>query len=279
MITSTVHDDVTQLEFTSVRSRLSGMRVSAFVVRNVMIDTGFPTSADALQRWVARHALAGAALTHYHEDHAGGASALGQLGVPLWMAEATRARLAAPAPVRFYRRFSWGTPRAVADFTPFALPAFLEAIPTPGHTADHHVFWDAETRTLFGGDLFIGVKVRIAGAAEDPRALADSLRRVIALQPLRFFDAHRGALHNPVARLAAKRDWMDEMIGQCERLFADGLDDATIARQVLGADRLGRLYTGRDYTMENWVRGVRRGTGVAATAVSPCALEQNRDIP
>ncbi|MBI2408672.1 MAG: MBL fold metallo-hydrolase [Gemmatimonadetes bacterium] len=279
MIAFTAHDDVTQLEFTSVRSRLSGMRVSAFVVRNVMIDSGFPTSADELRRWVAQHPVAGAALTHYHEDHAGGASVLRELGVPLWMAEATQARLAAPTPVRFYRRFSWGAPRAVADFTPFALPPFLAAIPTPGHTADHQVFWDAETRTVFGGDLFIGVKVRIAGANEDPRAVAASLRRVIALEPRRYFDAHRGALLNPVVRLAAKRDWMEEMIGQCERLFADGVDDATIARRVLGADRIGRLYTGRDYTMENWVRGVRRGSGGARADVNPCAVPQNRDIP
>jgi hypothetical protein len=44
---------------------------------------------------------------------------------------------------------------------------------------------------------------------------------------------------------------------RAERLIADCLDDATIARRVLGTDRFSRWYTGGDYTMGNWVRGLR----------------------
>jgi glyoxylase-like metal-dependent hydrolase (beta-lactamase superfamily II) len=251
------HDDVTELRFSSWRSRLSGMRVSAFVVRGVLVDSGFPSEALALARWARAHAVQGAALTHGHEDHAGGAPALARVGIPIWMSEGTRALVVAPKPIFFYRRFSWGAPEPLGASSPLELPAALEPIATPGHSADHHVLRDRETNTVFGGDLFIGVKVRVAHASEDPRATLASLRRVIALAPRRFFDAHRGLLDDPVPLLTAKADWMEATIAQCEALIADGFDDRTITRHVLGADRLGRWYTAGDYTMENWVRGVR----------------------
>jgi glyoxylase-like metal-dependent hydrolase (beta-lactamase superfamily II) len=268
MIRTTAHGDVTQLEFTSWASRLSRMRVHAFAVRGVLIDSGFPALARTLAHWLRAHPVHGAALTHHHEDHAGGAAVLARLGVPLWMPELARAQVLAPAPIHFYRRFSWGTPEAFAACTPFTLPPELEAVPTPGHSADHHVIWDAQTRTVFGGDLFIGVKVRIAHASEDPRATAASLRRVIARGPRRYFDAHRGLLADPIAMLTAKAEWIEGTIRRAEQYIAEGLDDASVARRVLGDDRLGRWYTAGDYTMENWIRGVRR---TVPGSLRPCA--------
>jgi hypothetical protein len=73
-----------------------------------------------------------------------------------------------------------------------------------------------------------------------------------------------------VALLEAKAAWIEATAAQCDRLIADGLDDRAIARRVLGTDRLGRWYTAGDYTMENWVRGVRGG---------PCGHDGNGDIP
>lgn len=258
MLTVQTHGDVTELRFSTWRSRLSGMRVSAFVTRGTLFDSGFPAASPALAQWLQGHPVEVAALTHYHEDHAGGAAALARLGVPLWLPDATRALVAAPPAVLFYRRFSWGSPVPLGAHAAGALPPDIEAIPTPGHTADHHVFWDPSTCTVFGGDLFIGVKVRIAHASENPRATSASLRRVIALAPRRFFDAHRGLLADPVALLTAKADWIDATVDWVERLAAQGFSDAHIARRVLGSDRFGRWYTGGDYTMENWVRGTRR---------------------
>lgn len=234
------------------------MHVSAFVVRGVLIDSGFPLVAPELAQWVSAHPVHGAALTHYHEDHSGGAAALVQRGIPVWMSPLTQARVAAPAPIHFYRRFSWGMPTSLPAHEPFALPDGLEAIATPGHSEDHHALWDAQTGTVFGGDLFISVKVRIAHLAESARDTSASLRRIIARQPQRYFDAHRGLLANPVATLTAKADWIDTTIAHAEQLVAEGLDDSSIARRLLGTDRFGRWYTAGDYTMENWIRGVRR---------------------
>ena len=49
-------------------------------------------------------------------------------------------------------------------------------------------FWDAERETVFGGDLFLGVRVRVAHPGEDPRQLARSVR---ADEPLVDTDLER----------------------------------------------------------------------------------------
>lgn len=259
MLQVIAHGDVTELRFTTLTSRLVGMRCSAFVVRGVLIDSGFPDASRDLLAWIDAHPVRGAIITHYHEDHAGGVTALAERGVPVWMSDATAPKVLRPAPVNFYRRFSWGRPRASSPHAAFAPPPELRIIATPGHTADHHAVWDAETRSCFGGDLFIGVKVRIAHATEDARVTSASLRKVIALGPSRFFDAHRGVMPNPVPLLTAKADWLDATAAQAEALMAQGLSDAQIARQLLGNDWFERWFSQGDYTMENWVRGLRAG--------------------
>jgi len=257
MLRTLVHDDVAELRFTTRRSRSMGFRVSAFTVRGVLIDSGFPDCAGDLARYVAATLPEGCVLTHWHEDHAGGAAALARAGVPLWMDARTAERVRAPKPIGLYRRYTWGSPEPVGASAPFALPSPIQCIPTPGHSDDHHVVWDGGTGTVFGGDLFIGVKVRVAHRTEQPRLLVQSLRRIAALAPNRYFDGHRGLLDTPVQALNAKADWLEETIAVIDALIAIGLDDAAIAGRVLGSDWWSRAFTAGDYTKANFVRCVR----------------------
>lgn len=260
MLQLLAHDDVTELRFTTRRSRSMGFRVSAFTVRGVLIDSGFPDCAGDLARYVAATALEGCVLTHYHEDHAGGAAAVARAGVPIWMDARTADRVRNPKSIGLYRRYTWGSPEPVGAFAPFALPAPLKCIPTPGHSDDHHVVWDRGTGTVFGGDLFIGVKVRVSHRNEQPRVLVRSLRRIAALNPARFFDGHKGLLTAPVDALSAKADWLEQTIESIDALISEGLSDVVIARRVLGSDWWSRTFTAGDYTMANFVRCVRATT-------------------
>ncbi|MEK6612785.1 MAG: MBL fold metallo-hydrolase [Gemmatimonadota bacterium] len=260
MLQTLVHDDVTELRFTTWRSRSMGFQVSAFAVRGVLIDSGFPACASDLARYVAAAPLEGCVLTHYHEDHAGGAAAVARAGVPIWMDARTAGRVRAPQPIGLYRRYTWGSPSPIGPSAPFALPVTLECVPTPGHSDDHHVVWDRGTGTVFGGDLFIGVKVRVSHRNEQPRELLQSLRRVAALNPERYFDGHKGQLADPVQSLNVKADWLENAIESIDALIAEGLDDAVIARRVLGSDWWSRSFTAGDYTMANFVKCVRSTT-------------------
>lgn len=272
MLRATVHGDVTRLRCSSWTSRLLGLDVSAYVVRGVLIDCGFPAMGAELARWLDEARLDGAMITHAHEDHAGNVDRLVAHGLPVGLPTETLERLRRPAPVGLYRRLCWGTPRALPrDPEPFAHER-LTLLATPGHSTDHHVVWDPERETVFGGDLFMGVKVRVAHVDEDIRTQVIQLRMVAALAPRRYFDAHRGPVERPVEALRAKAQWIEETIGLIEQRAAAGDSARAIERAVLGAgDTTGRISRG-DYAKRNLIASVleRRAVTRAAT-VRPAA--------
>lgn len=258
------HDDVTRLTFESWSSRSMGFSVSAYVVRGVLVDTAFHDVRAELGAWIAANRPGGAIVTHYHEDHAGNAELLARRGIPLWIAPATLAKLRAPEAIRWYRRWCWGSqPPLTSAVTPFEHPA-LEMIHTPGHSSEHHVVWDAERETVFGADLYLGVKVRVTHPwpREDVRAQIASIRKVVALKPKRYFDGHRGLVRDPVAQLTAKADWTEETVGRIDALIDRGLNDGEIVGSILGGEDKWSLVTGYDYSRRNYVGSVR-GTHTA----------------
>lgn len=253
------HDDVTRFEMSSVASRIVGYSASAYLVRGVLIDCGFHGARRDVAALLTEHRPRGLFLTHYHEDHAGNAELVARRGVPISACAATLERLRSPGPIRFYRRFTWRPmPPLRAPFTPFE-DAELSLIAAPGHSPDHHVVWDARDGTVFGGDLYLGVKVRVAHPGEDPRQLAASLRAIAALGPTRLFDAHRGLVREPAPLLVAKADWIDETVAAIERRIAAGASDQAIVRELFGGESWPGYFSGGDYSRTNFVRAVRRG--------------------
>ena len=258
MIERTEHDDVTAVRLDWWRSRLAGYQVFTFLVRGVLIDSGFPGAARDITSLLREHRVRGAFITHHHEDHAGNAELLATTGVPLAMAESTAEIINAPQPIGWYRRFTWRAMRPLISHTTPFVDASLSLLHAPGHCADHHVVWDSASGTLFAGDLFLGVKVRVAHADEDPRAHVASLRAMVAREPTRVFCMHRGLLPDGAKMLSVKADWMDEMIGTIERLFADGQSVQLIRSRVFGARGRTDFISQGDYSSTNLIRAVLR---------------------
>jgi glyoxylase-like metal-dependent hydrolase (beta-lactamase superfamily II) len=243
--------------------------VAAFLVRGVLVDSGFPSVAPEFRQFVDPRRLLGAMITHSHEDHAGNVDLLAQQGVPIAMGQLTRAGTERPAPLPLYRRWTWGSPDPLqVPLTPFASDD-LELLPTPGHSQDHHVVWDKAEGTLFGGDLFIGVKVRVAHPGEDIRRTIASLRHVLALEPARFFDAHRGILPGHMDALRAKVQWMEDTIGAIEDRHRAGANETQILRTVLGGEALLAVASGGEYSRRNFVRSIVSSLDGVRPSVGP----------
>ncbi|GJG87144.1 MBL fold hydrolase [Gemmatimonadetes bacterium T265] len=263
------HGDVTRLVLASAASRLVGYTASVYLAETsagrLLVDTGPPRAWAALRDYLGAlgggdpaRAIRGAFVTHAHEDHAGNAAPLARSGVPLATAAPTRAGIVAVAPIAAYRRLTWGTmPPVPSDAAAFD-PAPLVLVPTPGHTGDHHAVWDAERETLYGGDLFLGVQVRIAHPSEDPRALARSLRVAAALRPRRLFDGHRGLIDDPVTALQSKAAWLDDTVGAVERLLDAGWPARRVRDAVLGGESAVGYLSGGEYSRAGFVHAVRR---------------------
>jgi glyoxylase-like metal-dependent hydrolase (beta-lactamase superfamily II) len=262
------HDDVTQLTLESVWSRSMGFRVNVYAVRGVLIDTAFHDVRADLGAWLDAHRPDGVIVTHYHEDHAGNVELVAARGLPMWIAPATLEKVRTPDRILWYRRWCWGAqPQLVSAVRDFGDPS-LEMIHTPGHSSEHHVAWDAERETVFGGDLFLGVKVRVTHPwpREDVRAQIASLRKVIALHPKRYFDAHRGLVRDPVAQLGAKADWTEETVGKIDALIERGIDDREIVRRLFGGEEKWSIVTQYDYSRRNYVGSVRATYARAGSA-------------
>src|SRR5262249_61740683 len=124
--------------------------------------------------------------------------------------------------IQLYRRLVWGRPPALrGDVVPFSSDEF-ECIHTPGHCDDHHVVWFPDTRTLFSGDLWLGVRSRVFHLSEDPYQIVGTLRHVAALQPARMFDAHRGLVTAPAESLIARADWLTRTLDDIAEQIAAG---------------------------------------------------------
>jgi glyoxylase-like metal-dependent hydrolase (beta-lactamase superfamily II) len=255
---SAVPDDVELIRLRSWRSAAMGYSVFVFLARGQMIDTGFPGARNAVARLLDERRPRGVIVTHQHEDHAGNVDLVARRRIPIAMARNTEDALrAGESDVGLYRRACWGTMAPLRMSIEPHEPDGLELIPTPGHSPDHHVIWDAERETLFGGDLFLGVRVRLARPMEDPRALARSARRAAALRPRRFLDGHRGVVPNGAEALRAKAEWLEATIGAIDEYIARGWGDRAITRAVLGREDLVYAVSRGDLSRLNFVRAVR----------------------
>src|SRR5919202_872567 len=254
------YGDVTRVHMFTPVSRSIGYSVSAYLVRGTLIDVGFPAVGREFAALLDRVRPQGVLITHHHEDHAGNVELAARRAFPIAAAEQTLAALRTPEPIGLYRRVIWGTPAALATPVRRFESDALTLVHTPGHSHDHHVVWDAERETVFSGDLFLGVKVRVAHPGEDPRQLARSLRAVAALKPKRMFDAHRGLVPEPADALLAKAHWLEATIAAVETRIARGWRDRPIARDVLGREELTHYVSLGKMSRINFVRAVRRAT-------------------
>jgi glyoxylase-like metal-dependent hydrolase (beta-lactamase superfamily II) len=252
----TVEPGIVRLRMRSWAGAVAGYESSAYLLHGVLVDSGLAHAQGGLLAAARALAPRGVVVTHSHEDHAGNAAALAAGGMPIRMHPRCEAVLRDRPPIRAYRRLVWGRPARLAgpllDFD----PAPLQVIALPGHTTDHQVVWDAERRVLVSGDLYLGVKVRVAHASESPRALVASLRAAAALEPRILLDAHRGVVADAAGRLRAKVAWLQETIGAIEALAASGIGPREIRRRVLGREAAVGWASGGEYSKLAFVLAV-----------------------
>jgi glyoxylase-like metal-dependent hydrolase (beta-lactamase superfamily II) len=130
-------------------------------------------------------------VTHAHGDHISGATALAERWPGAVFAKMPWPERDAKYPVQ-WAPLQDGEHIAAGN-------GQLEVIHTPGHAPDHIALWQADTRTLFSGDLVVrGTTVVIpATFGGSLTAYLRSLERVLALRPVRLWPAHGDPIDDP----------------------------------------------------------------------------------
>jgi glyoxylase-like metal-dependent hydrolase (beta-lactamase superfamily II) len=267
--TRVVDDDVLVIKLETLLSKWASYSTHVPLVDGLLIDTGFAKAASSLVKALAGREVSQIANTHAHEDHIGNNSLMVRLfNAVLLSPEAARVKLQKPEAVctHPYQYLLWGLPepsQATALGPEIQTSRFkFQVIPTPGHSADHVCLYEPERGWLFGGDLFLSVKVRLARGFENANDLRNSLRRVCALKPRMLFCYHRGVITDPLSRLQKKLEFMDDLHDRIHELAASGTSIGEIARRVLGPDPLSyKFITQGDFSKANLVQSFLKDTG------------------
>jgi glyoxylase-like metal-dependent hydrolase (beta-lactamase superfamily II) len=256
-------DGVTGLRMSSRVTRASHLEVSAFLVGDILVDSGFAFVRPRLVEALESTEVAAICLTHHHEDHAGNCGTIARAhGCPVYLSRPAERWSEGVARLAPYRRVYWGAPDL---YEPLEMPPVvrtastaLEAVPTPGHSATHTALWDAATGTLLSGDLVVSPGVSAVMSHEDPYELIDSLRRAAALEPARMLPAHGPAVVRPAAMLRAKADLIEEAAARAVALHEAGVRPGEIVPRIFSRgrrkDAFMALLTGREFCRENFVR-------------------------
>ena len=158
-----------------------------------LIDAGVgePRHLDEMEQALNGAALAQVVVTHGHSDHAGGVMAIAERMPSARFLKIPWAERDHRWPVK-WEPLAEGATLQIGDLSATVLH-------TPGHAPDHACLWQAETRSLFGGDLAIeGTTVWIPSSlGGDLIAYLASLQRVTALEPRRIFPGHGPIITDP----------------------------------------------------------------------------------
>ena len=193
--------------------------VNAYLVGDVIVDAGYLLSGKKVVAAVKGREIRAHALTHVHNDHAGGTRHVHEaLGVPVWIGAADAPFLrdgTAPIPpgkrvAQLLGRFA-GSPAVDPDRELREgddLGHGFVVLDTPGHSPGHVSFWREADRTLVCGDVFFHMNIltTIVGLHQPPDLFTydvptnrASERRLAELDPAVVCFGHGPPLRDPAA--------------------------------------------------------------------------------
>ena len=238
---------------TRALSRLAGgydYSVTYVLNETVMIDTGFPWAAQALQRTLMARGwdrtIRTVINTHYHEDHIGNNDVVaGVCDARFLGSAATAAAARLPPPLPWYRRFLFGPLHAarieVAPETVMLPGLELQLIATPGHCPGHVCVFVPEKGWLFSGDLYIAPDLDTQLPDVDGPDWINSLEKVLALPVTALFDAHGTILHGADAvhqLLQQKRDFLCDIQSRVREHLEESTSIEDLSNRVFGSHTL-----------------------------------------
>jgi glyoxylase-like metal-dependent hydrolase (beta-lactamase superfamily II) len=266
-----VGNDVWRVRVTSFGAQAFGMEVSAFLVGDILIDTGFAYARDPMLAALERHRIRLICCTHSHEDHTGNCAAVSAAhGCPVFLRHADTRWDEGIESLAPYRRIWWGE---VESFDVREMPDVLESggrrfavIPTPGHARTQVAFFESATGDIFTGDLVISTRASAILTWGNPWQEVESLRRVAALGPRRMLTGHGLIEEHPAPLLERKADLIETAARQSVELLSSGRDPRDVVRTVfpkgVAKDRFLEMLTSREFSRLNFVlAAVRHAPG------------------
>ena len=141
---------------------------SSYLIDGLLIDTGAPAGNEQIYQWALqlpkKDRISQVYLTHFHEDHAGGARILQErLNIPIFCSPYTLKQFESIKSYRWYRQVYWGkklfpplSPQPITDHISSKSGKFnFSLINSPGHSPDLTALLESKHQLLFVGDAIM----------------------------------------------------------------------------------------------------------------------------
>lgn len=242
MIIENVHGPVHQYQLVRRIFKRDVYTTAAYFVDGLLIDTGFKHIANRFFQTLRLQPIEQIAHTHAHEDHIG-ANFLFQkyMGIKAHAHEMAVDRIVHPPDrLRMYRRVVWGLPKS-AETVPITEQLLtnkyaFQVLKLPGHSDDHIGFYEPDEGWLFGGDLFLSVKVKVLKYDENIHDWIDSLKKVVDLPMSCYFCSSGKIINHPGRLLKLKLEYYEDVKQKVLQLYYHGWKLREIRDQVLGKE-------------------------------------------
>jgi glyoxylase-like metal-dependent hydrolase (beta-lactamase superfamily II) len=271
-----VGNGVTRIRMVSLGAWSLGMEVSAYLVGDILVDTGFAYVRDPLMAALLDRDVKLICCSHSHEDHTGNCAAIAAAhGCPVYLRHAEALWEEGVQSLESYRRIWWGR---VDPFEAREMPEIVESdgrkfevIPTPGHALTQVTFYERATGDVFTGDLLISPGAAAVLTWGNPWQEVESLRRVAALNPRRMLTGHGLIADDPAPLLELKADRIEKAARRSVELMSNDKDPREVVRTVFPKgefrDRFFEWLTGREFSRLNFV--------LAAVRHAPATLRRS----
>ncbi len=238
---------------------------AAYWVDGLLVDSGPRCTAHQLVRVLDQVHVDHVVVTHSHEDHIGGLSALQARFPKAAIYASARAAPILQDPTRlrmqFYRRVVWGRPKPVApvhlldelDNVVRTSAYCFRVIETPGHSRDHISLFEPNQRWLFSGDAFIGGRDHAWSREADLFGVLSSLRTLASLRPERLFPGSGTVRRTPLPEIHDKIGSLMRLSGEVARLDASGMSVDEIVLYLFKGESSFRFWTGGHFSAANLV--------------------------
>ena len=266
-----VGNDVTRLRLQSLGAKLLAFKVNAYLVGDILIDTGFSYMREPLLEALENREIKVICCTHNHEDHTGNCAAIAAVhDCPVYLRRAEALWDEGVRSLEPYRRVWWG---AVEPFEPREMPEVIEAggrrlraVSAPGHSQTQVALYEEETGDVFTGDLFVSPGATAVLGTENPWAAVASLRRVAALKPRRMLTGHGLIAEDPAPLLDLKAQRIEDAARKSVELMSKGIAPREVVAEVFARggvkDRFFEWMTSREFSRLNFVlAAVRNAPG------------------
>lgn len=210
------------IQFQSIK-----LNVFSYAVDGVLIDTGAQSLLQHFKSYFESVDVEQVVITHYHEDHTGGAKYMqNTYGYPVYMNKTKIDYCNKRADYPLYRKLFWGN-RAAFKALPLGKTfksrhALWDVINTPGHAIDHLAFLNRETGQLFTGDLYVTPKTKVILREEDVPTIINSLQEVLQYDFNEVFCCHAGYIKNGRKALMNKLEYLLALEYKVQKLHKEG---------------------------------------------------------